>query len=232
MIIKKLLYMVLLQASLLLYVAPSFAVTADNVKCEKCVDKSDIAKKAVTASKIKPQAVSTTKIRDGAVTPEKLSERVRYGLTATIRMSYSSFNEIQSGASEVVTASCYGGEVLTGGGCDCQGNYTYNSDTTNYGFVNACIPAGNSMIGGCLVGAANIDVSKWGPPVTAYAICVTEILSTNDQAEAQALLSQSESSLPYVSEGGVPDLTAQFMIEKVRSAHAYHEEQIMLQLAQ
>jgi len=53
--------------------SPSLAVTADNVKCDKCVGAGDIAKKAVTSSRIKPGAVTGSKIKDGAVTKSKLS---------------------------------------------------------------------------------------------------------------------------------------------------------------
>ena len=57
-----------------LVISPSaFAVTADNVKCDKCVGVGDIAKKAVTSSRIKPGAVTGSKIKDGAVTESKLS---------------------------------------------------------------------------------------------------------------------------------------------------------------
>lgn len=50
------------------------AVTADDVKCKRCVDRRDLARKAVDKKKLKDQAVTKGKIKDGAVTTEKIRD--------------------------------------------------------------------------------------------------------------------------------------------------------------
>ena len=62
--------------SLMAISSSAFAVTADNVKCDKCVGTGDIAKKSVTASRIKSGAVTRSKIKDGAISKSKLSDDV------------------------------------------------------------------------------------------------------------------------------------------------------------
>ena len=46
---------------------------ATDVDCDKCVDSSDIARKAISTGKLRPEAVTNGKIRDGAVSNRKLS---------------------------------------------------------------------------------------------------------------------------------------------------------------
>ena len=50
----------------------AYAVTADDVECNKCVDRDDIASNAVTTPKLVNGAVTTFKIRNVAVTTPKI----------------------------------------------------------------------------------------------------------------------------------------------------------------
>lgn len=57
----------------LLFGPEARAQTADDVACNKCVEKRDIARSAVVRSRIKNNAVNGRKIKDGAVSESKLS---------------------------------------------------------------------------------------------------------------------------------------------------------------
>ena len=229
--IHKALYISIFQVVFVLFSQNLFAAAASNVKCDGCVDTSDIAKKAVTASKIKPAAVTTSKIKDGAVTAAKLAGGISNGLTTTIRTEYSNYNTTNSFYSEVIFVSCLSGEVLTGGSCDCFTN-DWNADTTNYGWVDGCGPAGNSMVATCSTGIADVDLQLWGPPVSVYAICAPATLQSGAEVNAQVLAIQSESNLPSDGSSGTPDLAAQIMIDKLKMKAAYREEQMLLKAAQ
>jgi len=229
----------------------ALSVTADDVVCRSCVNTSDIKHRSITTKKIKDGVVTTSKIKNGAVTAAKIADGPGSGvdadtvdglhaselggssnLTTIVRMNYSSYDSSNNFGSEVITASCFSGEVLTGGGCDCWGNYTWNASTTNYGQMNSCAPAGNSMIGSCFTSVSDASLLKFGPPVTVYAVCAPSTLPSSAQASALTASVLSESSLQSDNKSGTPDAAAQSMIDSINSANDYLEEQMMLMKTQ
>lgn len=91
-----------------LVISPSaFAVTADNVKCSRCVDKGDLAKKAVTSSKIKTGAVTNSKIKDGAITESKLSS----GVLDLVQSSSSAKRYVIVDSGDQIIGGVVGGEL-------------------------------------------------------------------------------------------------------------------------
>ncbi len=58
----------------LAYSPITYAVTADDVVCDKCVDTTDLAGKSVSTNKLKNKAVKTRQIGDAAVTADKIGD--------------------------------------------------------------------------------------------------------------------------------------------------------------
>lgn len=84
----------------------------------------------------------------------------------------SDFNSSAPGFSEVLTATCPTGSIMTGGGVSCYSDNT-NSVTTNSGVISSSAPSGNSFVGQCFSNALSHSFSKHGPGITVHAVCVT-----------------------------------------------------------
>ena len=59
------------------------AQTADNLRCDGCVNSPDIADQAVRTNKLKNGSVTARKLRSGAVTPDKVSPELRNSIGTT-----------------------------------------------------------------------------------------------------------------------------------------------------
>lgn len=92
--------------------------------------------------------------------------------------------------SEVLTATCPAGTVLTGGSVSCD---TDNSDitTTNYGIPLSVSMAGDSVVGACWIETLTYKAYKYGPAITVYAVCADNGSATTARsvglADAEAL---------------------------------------------
>lgn len=84
----------------------------------------------------------------------------------------SDFNSSAPSFSEILTATCPTGSIITGGGVSCYSDNT-NYVTTNYGVVSSSAPSGNSFVGQCFSDALSHSFSKHGPGITVHAVCVT-----------------------------------------------------------
>ena len=95
-----------------------------------------------------------------------------YRFTAIYYTSYNYSFTFGSSTSEVASATCPTGSILVGGGVECRTDLA-NWSTTNFGVVNATLPVGNTILGGCTAEALTYSALKWGPPVTVRAICLS-----------------------------------------------------------
>jgi hypothetical protein len=98
-----------------------------------------------------------------------------------------------STVSDVVTATCPIGSVMTGGGLWCSSD-NFNSSITNWGVINASFPSGNSFIGSCYADALTYSSAKFGPPVTVYAVCLQAASSGVAAIPAQGQPQQGQPS--------------------------------------
>lgn len=87
----------------------------------------------------------------------------------TVSQAYNAANYV---GSQVPTAACGAGEVLTGGTCSCTHD-SFNSVTTNYGLLWNCMIIGNSVVGMCGTNAISYSATKFGPPITVTAVCAS-----------------------------------------------------------
>lgn len=101
-----------------------------------------------------------TIIPPGANTTVTVTEESDYGYT------YAPY------FSEIITVTCPYNTLIVGGGVMCSSE-NYNSSTSNtIAFTKSHNPAGNSFIGTCMADVSTINTSKYGPPITVYAICL------------------------------------------------------------
>ncbi len=96
--------MLALGVGLVLAATPAQAqVIADDVKCDKCVSTSDIAKGAIVTSRLKGSTVTTSKLRDGAVATPKIRDgavttpKLAKGAVATSRIKTGAVTGKKSG---------------------------------------------------------------------------------------------------------------------------------------
>ncbi len=105
----------------------------DQLKCNKCVDASDIAKSAVTNDKIKKQAVSASKLASRAVTTSKLDSgavtqsKLASGAVSNskIRDGAVTVDKVSPELSNAIGTSCPAGESVVG--MDAGGNFVCES---------------------------------------------------------------------------------------------------------
>jgi hypothetical protein len=116
-----------------------------------------------------------------------------------------------SSVSEVLTTTCPTGSILVGGGVKCSGTGGTNSTFTNFGVVNATIPAGNSIIGTCSADAITYSNLKNGPGITVTAICLSPAIIPPQRPSIAAMDGSGESSAGQ----GVPSSEALLTIEKL-----------------
>jgi hypothetical protein len=103
-------------------------------------------------------------------------------LTHVTIYSQSDFNEEFPFISQVQSATCPAGSVLTGGsiGCFSEGEGSYDN---NIGFVASSLGAGNAYSGYCL-SQLPYDENKMGPAITAVAICATIVDTSTSSLQA------------------------------------------------
>lgn len=131
-----------------------FAVGADDVKCTRCVNNSDIDYKAVSNSKIGKYAVSQSKIKAGAVSNSKIGKyavsqsKIRAGAVSNskIRANAVSTSKIRDGA---ITLDKLSVEVLasltnTEGSEGSEVSERYE-DRFNYSYSQVNLPAGTMV---------------------------------------------------------------------------------------
>lgn len=108
-------------------------------------------------------------------------------------------NEDASSVSKVAAITCPSGSIMSGGGVRCSSN-NVDYTTTNYGVVHWSTPSDNSYIGSCVADATTYMGTKFGPPVTAYAVClfdekVTPLPTATASEETQLLVDSLRNEL-------------------------------------
>lgn len=122
--------------------------------------------------------------------PEDAFANVETGIV----QSWSNFGTTYgSCCSEVVTATCPTGSIMTGGGVRCNSD-AFNSATTNFGVINASTPAGNSYLGACTSEGITYSTLKYGPAVTVYAVCAYSVPATSQATSNGVAIMQSGSA--------------------------------------
>lgn len=85
----------------------------------------------------------------------------------------------------VGSVSCKENERILGGGCYCSGG---GATTTNYANLFACIPDGNSWLGGCYDDKVLYQTSKDKSPIVIFAICQSGSTDFNDSEKTAIAL--------------------------------------------
>lgn len=85
--------------------------------------------------------------------------------------------------SELLSVTCPSNSILTGGGLMCNSS-GFNSATTNFGVISSSVPAGNSYLGFCAVDGGLLNVSKNGPAVSVYALCLSLDLGSGSSSKS------------------------------------------------
>ena len=121
----------------------------------------------------------------------------------------SSFN------SETLLATCPTGSIMSGGGVKCSSD---NDDfsTTNFGLLFSSIPSGNSYLGTCFADALTFSSDKFGPPVTVYAVCLSDEGAVTAQSASVGTGVDSQGQLPQ----GEPSEEALLLLESLRKESA------------
>ena len=121
-----------------------------------------------------------------------------------------------SDVSEVVTATCPTGSIMTGGGVWCSSD-GFNSSTTNFGVVNAGFPSGNSYIGTCYADAVTYLDYLFGPPITAYAVCAYSAAAQQATSEGVATLQATSVETSSQPQQGEPSEETLLLLESMRN---------------
>lgn len=101
----------------------------------------------------------------------KMQTNTTTSIETTTRHVVSDKNTDRTTTSELLSVSCLSGEILISGGCECYSE-NYDQVMSNYwASLHTCRPFSNGYSGYCLVGYADWDPDKYGPPITVYAIC-------------------------------------------------------------
>ena len=139
----------------------------------------------------------------------------------------SDFNVGGVSYSELVTATCPTGSIMTGGGVVCSSD-NFDPSTTNYGVVAAAIPTGNSYTGGCYADFEYYSESKFGPAVTAFAVCAyyAAALQATSEGVATFQATSAEAETSSQPQQGEPSEEALLLLESLRNKAAERERMI------
>lgn len=138
------------------------------------------------------------------------------GLSTRIVTNGSARNTASPWGSEFITASCGNDEILTGGSCNAS-HISFSYATTNYGVVRHCLVAGNSIAGASVTDTGFDSASKYGPPITVYAICLSQtggVIAPSSAMQVQSTTSRSALQTSS-NEIGTPDEEAQQAILQI-----------------
>lgn len=143
---------------------------------------------------IGPQGAQGTQGEKGDTGPQGPEGPPASVLASTrIATAESNYNPYASYVSDIVVASCNIDELLVGGTCS-SSSLGFDSFTTNYGVIRYCNISGASVIGGAVSDAGADSASKYGPPIKAYAICLTIGTASADSSTAMKVVSDSSTS--------------------------------------
>ena len=131
-----------------------------------------------------------------------------------------------SSNSEIVIATCPIGSILTGGGVRCSSD-NFDFSTTNFGVINASNPAGNSYLGACYANAIIYSSLKFGPAITAYAVCASSVNAASLQATNTGVATLQATSADTENNSqpqqGEPSEEALLLLDSLREAAAERE---------
>ncbi len=130
-------------------------------------------------------------------------------LNTVVRSQVSSRNTANYIGSEIVISSCSVGEVLTGATCSSFSD-NFNSSTTNFGVVWTCEIVGNSVLGVALASDLAMSVSKYGPPVTVYAVCASTAASTKMAMKQVEEISPEVNTLQVKMENSLKQMMTEY----------------------
>lgn len=108
---------------------------------------------------------------------EALESAVEGGISdiiITIRENGSAYNTESWVVSQLYTAQCSAGELLTGGMCT-PTHTDQNFENTNIGFIGSCKITSTSVSGFTTAYYEFHDDSNYGPPITVQAICARAV---------------------------------------------------------
>lgn len=107
-------------------------------------------------------------------------------IETTRRKKFSAKNTENTSTSEILSVFCLDEEILIGGGCECYSE-NYDRIMSNWwSALNVCRPFNNGYAGYCLVGYADWDPDKYGPPITVYAICAKTVSNKVNKTQEPA----------------------------------------------
>lgn len=121
------------------------------------------------------------------------------------RKANSDRNVQDSAVSELVMATCWSNEVLVGGSCSAV-TVDSNSSTTNYGVVWDCTLVENTVIAVSYANGLLYSSSKYGPPVSATAICAFQPSLGHTAVKDKTELSPKVQKAREVMEGKIAHL--------------------------
>jgi hypothetical protein len=153
-----------------LVAGPLWAVTADDVDCVKCVDKSDIALEAVNSLRIKDGAVTTSKIKAGAVGTSRL--RNSAVTTEKIEDGAVTVDKVAPKLSNAIGQFCMPGQAVVG--MDASGNFVCENFTPEWTAFDFPI-GGSNVLNDCSLGEKYIKPSDMDPSLYVGAQVCSEL---------------------------------------------------------